>query len=92
MSADSDILIELSKLSITKLARRAGVKSLSDDCFNTIRSLIGLKLNTIISSVIIINDNHNVKTIMPSDIYKTLEILGYNITESKNLNANKKNM
>ena len=34
----------LTKTSIIKLARRAGVKSLSEDCYDTIRNFIKLKL------------------------------------------------
>lgn len=85
-----DIYTGLTKSAITKLARRAGVKSVSEDCYETIRNLIGMKLNEIIKGIIITNNNHNTKTIMTSDVYKTLEILGYNITESNELNCTKK--
>jgi histone H3/H4 len=87
---DCEIQNILSKPSITRLARRAGVKSLSDDSYNTIRNLIGMKLNEIINTVIIVNNNHNTKTIMPNDVYKAFELLGYNITESSELNNLKK--
>jgi histone H3/H4 len=76
----------LSKSSITKLSRRAGVKSMSEDCHNIIRNLIGMKLNDIIKNIIIVNNVHSTKTIMPADVYKALELLGYTITESQKLN------
>jgi histone H3/H4 len=85
-----ELQLGLSKSAITKLARRAGVKSVSEDCYDTVRNLIGMKLNEIIRGVLITNDNHNTKTIMTSDVYKTLELLGYNITESNELNSTKK--
>ena len=87
---DNEIQNILSKPSITRLARRAGVKTLSDDSYNTIRNLIGMKLNEIVNAIIIVNDNHNTKTIMPNDVYKACELLGYNITESSELNDSKK--
>ena len=43
------------KPSITRLARRAGVKSMSDDCVDTIRSLIGVELNEIVRMAVILN-------------------------------------
>jgi histone H3/H4 len=81
--------IELSKASITKLARRAGIKSLSEESYNTIRSLIGIKLKDIIKATIIINDSHQTKTIMGNDVYKALNLLGYNVTQSECLNIHK---
>lgn len=81
--------IELSKSSIVKLARRAGVKSLSDESYNTIRSLIGIKLKDIIKATVIVNDSHQTKTVMSNDVYKALSLLNYNITHSDNLNTNK---
>lgn len=81
--------IELSKSSIIKLARRAGVKSLSEESYNTIRSLIGIKLKDVIKSTVIVNDSHQTKTIMGNDVYKALNLLNYNITQSDSLNSNK---
>ena len=82
----------LSKPCISRISRMAGVKSLSDDCYDTIRNLIGMKLNEIISNVIIVNDSRQVKTIMSSDVYKALEMSGILITESNCLNVSKKNI
>jgi histone H3/H4 len=87
-----ELQLGLTKPAIIKLARRAGVKSVSEDCYDTIRNLIGMKLNEIIRSILITNDTHNTKTIMTSDVYKTLELLGYNITESTELNSTKKKL
>ena len=80
---------KLSKPSINRLSRRAGVKSLSDDCYETIRNLIGMKMTEIIKNVIIVNNSNQNKTISSSDIYKTFELLGENITASANLNTTK---
>lgn len=82
----------LSKPCISRLARTAGVKSLSDDCHDTIRNLIGMKLNEIIANIIIVNDSHQTKTIMSSDVYKALELSGILVAESTALNSSKKNI
>ena len=37
--------------SINRLARRAGVKSLSNDCYDTVRNLIGMELDNIIKNI-----------------------------------------
>jgi len=72
----------LSQPAITRLARRAGVKSLSNECHDTIKNLIGMKLEEVIKATIVVKQT---KTIMDSDIYKALELIGYNITESNAL-------
>ena len=79
----------ITKPSLTRLARRAGVKSLSEDCFDTVKNLIGMKLTEIIKTVIIVNSEHQTKTIMPNDIYESLHLLNYNVTQSNHLNMSK---
>jgi histone H3/H4 len=76
---------KISKSSINRLARRAGVKSLSEDCFDTVRNLIGMELNDVIKTILIVN---NTKTIMVKDVYDALHIMNYKITQSNNLNTN----
>jgi len=79
---------KISKPSINRLARRAGVKSISEDCYNTIRNLIGMELTNIIKNVILMNNHNQTKTIMVKDIYDTLHLMDYNITQSNDLNTN----
>ena len=75
----------ITKPSITRLARRAGVKSLSEDCYNTVRDLVGVYLAEIIGSALVVNSEHNTKTLMPEDIYEALRLRGYNVTQSQEL-------
>ena len=82
----------LSKPCISRLARMAGAKSLSDDCYDTIRNLIGMKLNEVVSNIVAVNNTHQTKTIMSNDVYKALELSGVLITESTALNTFKKNI
>ena len=70
----------------------AGVKSLSDDCYDTIRNLIGMELNKVVSNIIVVNDSSQTKTIMSSDVYKAFELSGILITESSALNSAKKKL
>ena len=77
---------KITKSSINRIARRAGVKSISDDCCDTIRNLIGMELNNIIKIVLLANSQTQTKTIMVKDVYNALELMNYNITESTELN------
>jgi histone H4 len=75
----------ITKPSITRLARRAGVKSLSDDSYNTIRGIVGEYLSDIIVASLVVNSEHNTKTLMPEDIYEALRLRGYNVSQSHDL-------
>ena len=73
------------KPAITRLARRAGVKSMSDDCVATIRSLIGMELNEIIRMAVIMNEQNATKTVMTDDIYNALHFMNVNIAKTDDL-------
>jgi histone H3/H4 len=75
----------ITKPSITRLARRAGVKSLSDDCYNNIRNIVNTQLSDIIVAVLVVNSEHNTKTLMPEDVYEALRLRGHNVTQSSDL-------
>ena len=79
---------QLTKPSITRLARKAGVKSLSDDCYNSIRDLVKSQLSEIIVAALVVNSEHNTKTLMSKDIYDALYLRGYNVTQSNDLGTN----
>jgi len=76
---------DITKPSITRLARRAGVKSVSDDCFNPIRSIISSKLDEIVEAALVVNSEHQTKTLMAEDIYETFTLLKHNVTQSNDL-------
>jgi len=76
---------DITKPSITRLARRAGVKSVSDDCFNPIRNIIASRLDELIKAVLVVNSEHQTKTLMTDDIYDAFSLLGNNITQSNDL-------
>ena len=76
---------DITKPSITRLARQAGVKSVSDDCFNTVRNLIYNRLDELISTALIVNSEHQTKTLMSEDIYDAFSLLGIDVTQSNDL-------
>ena len=76
---------QLTKPSSTRLARRAGVKSLSDDCHPTIRAIIRSYLSRVVGTAVVVNSEHNTKTLMPDDVYEALRLLGYNVAQSQSL-------
>lgn len=76
--------------SLIRLARIAGVKSMSDDCYGLLRQIIDNRLQKIVKTAYLINEEHQTKTIMPDDIYSALSIHGYNLTESSDLSVKKK--
>lgn len=76
---------DITKPSITRLARRAGVKSVSDDCFSHIRSIISSKLDEIVQAALVVNSEHQTKTLMAEDIYEAFTLLKHNVTQSNDL-------
>lgn len=78
----------ITKPSMTRLARKAGIKSLSDDCYSTIRDMITMELSNTIDTMLIVNSEHNTKTIMPEDVYEALRLQGENIASSYDLGTN----
>lgn len=80
---------DITKPGIIRLARKAGVKTISDDCFNVIRKLIDKKLEDIIKYALIINSEHQTKILMAEDIYEALLLNGFNVAQSNDLNNKK---
>lgn len=79
----------MSKASITRLGRRAGIRSMSEDCYNTVRSLCSLKLLEVVQATVTLNNEHSTKTIMSKDAYEALKLLGYNVGQSRRLQSEK---
>lgn len=78
----------ITRPSITRLARQAGVKSVSEDCFDLTRGILTTKIDEIISAALVFNTEHATKTLMPEDIYSAMKFLGYNATESSEMGTN----
>ena len=76
---------DITKPSITRLSRRSGVKSVSDDCFNPIRNIISSQLDELIKAALVVNSEHQTKTLMTEDIYDAFALLKHNVTQSNDL-------
>ena len=75
----------MTKPAITRLARRAGVKSVSDECISLIKGLITTELEEIIRLTMIVNSEHQTKTLMPENVYEAISFNGTNLTQSVEL-------
>ena len=75
--------MNITKPSLQRIARQAGVKSMSDDCVDVIRELLHAKASEICD--ILILQNNSTKTIMVDDVYEALESININLTQSDNL-------
>jgi histone H3/H4 len=78
----------ITKPSITRIARKSGVKSMSDDCYPVIQECLKNMVTEIIKTALIINSENNTKTLMTEDVYKAIRMNGYNIAQSSELGTN----
>jgi histone H3/H4 len=77
--------MEITRPSIVRLARKAGIKSISEECFQKIRTLITFQINNVVKKSLIVNSEHQTKTLMTEDIYESLSLTGENLTQSNDL-------
>ena len=85
MDTKMDTKMDITKPSITRLARRAGIKSVSEDCYDLIRKLIEHKLEEILRITKIVNTERQTKTLMADDVYEAIALSGTNLTQSTEL-------
>ena len=71
----------ITKPSLQRMSRQAGVKTLSHDCVNTIRKLLYTETYNLCKSVTTINSHTGTKTIMPNDLYTSLRLNGVVLAE-----------
>ena len=70
---------DISKQGIIRLARKAGVKSLSASCIPLMRKLMSEKVEDILKLTIILSENNKYKTTGVEDLVKALEYDGVNL-------------
>jgi histone H3/H4 len=73
------------KPAILRLARKAGIKNLSDECYEPVRSLLGMELQEILKVAIYINTIRGTKTVSVDDISDSMRLLGKNMAKSEDL-------
>lgn len=77
--------MNITKPSIVRLLRKAGVKSVSDSCYITINNLMEKKIMEILDVLLIINSQTQLNTLMVSDLYNALKILNINLATSEDI-------
>ena len=77
----------ITKPSITRLARRAGAKSMSEECYSTIHDYIGSTIEDIVEVALLVNMARSTKTLMEDDVYDALRLKGYNVAQSSDLGS-----
>lgn len=71
--------------SLYRLARQAGVKTMSSDCTDVLRKLLERRTDEIVKTIIVLNKQSGTKTIMANDVYAGLNIMGINLTKSESM-------
>ncbi len=83
-----DPLLEgLTKPSLQRLARQAGVKTMSGDCINVIRRFVVKDLDKICRDTMIMNSVRSTKTIMVEDVHNALTEQGERVARSEQLGS-----
>ena len=73
------------KPGIVRLARIAGVKSVSDGSVETVRNIVTNHLSELIKVVCIANGESGTKTVMKDDLYAAFNLMGINMARSESL-------
>ena len=71
----------LTKPSITRLARRAGVKSLTDDCYLPLFDATEKLVRAVMEIALVINAERGARTVMSEDIYDAMALRGFNVAQ-----------
>lgn len=82
-----DVTSVIPRPALTRIAQKSGVKSMSADCIDSIRDMIGNLLEEVCEAVVITNSVHQTKTIMPEHVYTALRSKGYNVAQSSKLST-----
>lgn len=78
---------KITKPSIIKIARKAGIKNISDECIDPIRQQISKDIRDIINHCVIINDVKGTKTVLLEDLNEALRFMGHNVAKSYELSC-----
>lgn len=76
---------KVSKPSLTRLARKAGVKSLSDECFPLLNKIIDARIEDILKISHVLMEERDGRIILERDCYDAVSILGEEMGRSDHL-------
>lgn len=74
--------MEITRPAIVRLARKSGIKSISDDCYEIIQNILKKRVEEVINTAIIVNTEHQTKTLMVEDLYNALKLLDVNLAQT----------
>lgn len=77
----------ITKPSVTRLARRAGVKSMTDDCYPQLFDAIETIVKSVMATAVVVSMERGTQTIMSEDVYEGLALRGINVARSTNLST-----
>ena len=75
----------ITKPSIQRLCKKAGVKSMSVECVDLIKYIMEFECGELIDNIISYNETTKAKTVMVDDVYKSISDTGYILSKSENL-------
>jgi histone H3/H4 len=74
-----------SKPSILRLARKAGIKCVSDECYELISSMIHARIQEIVEDSVLVKNQRGGKVLTQADIQEALLLRGINVPVSDKL-------
>ncbi len=73
----------ITRPSLLRLARIAGVKTMSADCTTILRSLLAKEAEEVCKNMLVFNNQRNTRTIMLDDLYPALGDQGCKLARSE---------
>ncbi len=91
MAEKEEIVEEMyfTRPSILKIARKAGVKSLSDDCYALLDTYMAMRIEQLVKQGISIHKVRGGKVLLPDDIQQALKLNGVFRTNGDELSFTK---
>lgn len=81
--------MKLNKPSVMRLARRAGVKTMADNCVDTVNDILIEHLDDILRSSLVVHSLNNNNTLSAEDVVNGLTFMGHNVTYSDKMTTTK---
>ncbi len=81
--------MRFSKPSILRLARKAGVKCVAENCYELIDSMIYMRLQEIIEDALTVKNTRGGKVLTQDDVRESLSLQGIHIPPAHNLSTEK---
>lgn len=80
---EENFVESITRPSLLRLARIAGVKTMSADCASILRTLLAEEAEAVCKTMLVFNSQRNTKTIMLEDLYPALGTQGCRLAKSE---------